>query len=691
MLRHYINDQLVDEPAEWEGLTEELVRDYDERMIYVRYPNNLTFVGGGYSTLRTIFEDGYCNTATYRLEKQCGDGWDTLFDAVIIIADITWNLSKCTADTPITDTSVGAKILNNKNVEVFAGAARTKNGLGLTPVPPIALEYFNETTGAYSPNLRNTYDWGLCMAHLLSFISDNTITFQSDWYTNLPDDEKFGLVTGVELRTFSGDTRTPSYNFKDLFGFVWKSDNLMAGIVDNVFRLETADYWNGTGELVTYLNQEDLEQSIDTDMLYARVRMGSEDAIKNEDADPQYPLIYVGLRTFAEEEYTLEGQCNTDTALELVLPFVVCTNAISDTLGANDDLDERVFVVQYTESTSRATQGVYLADPGPPYLYNERFLNINVINRWDLPSAGISYYSDVNASFRAEYTVGPTAPATITINPTGAASATTTTNRWQFDNDYTAPNFDIGNNWGNGTGAGTPVSQANSRYTAPIQGYYTINVVNRLRILSVTPPVPVGTNPIPNTRIFILARTIWRHFNSAGTLLNTYTSPSPFPPFTGPVLPTSAYQIRGVVGTFDITHEQGMYLQATDYVEVGFSIVGYTSNNIQGIGFPQNPASPMSIEYSILNGTYCETTFVATFGGEVTPPDPDAYYATVLEFTRHIDDQTWAAAKADYSLLMGIAPDGSTVRKGYLRNVSRRVYDGETEVELIANRNQTNV
>ena len=48
MLRHYINDQLVDEPAEWEGLTEELTRDFDERMIYVRYPNNLTFVGGGY-------------------------------------------------------------------------------------------------------------------------------------------------------------------------------------------------------------------------------------------------------------------------------------------------------------------------------------------------------------------------------------------------------------------------------------------------------------------------------------------------------------------------------------------------------------------------------------------------------------------------------------------------------------------
>ena len=573
-------------------------------------------------------------------------------------------------------------------MEVFAGAARTKNGLDLTPVPAIDLQYFDDGTGVYSVNTRKTYDWGLCMAHLLSFISDNTITFQSDWYDNLPDDDKFGLVTGVELRTFSGDTRTPSYNFKDLFGFAWKADNLMAGIVDNVFRLETSDYWNGTNEVVTYLNQEDLEQSIDTDLLYARVRMGSEDAIKNEGADPAYPLIYVGLRTFAEEGYTLEGQCNTDSALELVLPFVVCTNAIVDTLNGNDDLDERVFVVQYNPNTEEATQGSYLTGSGAPYLYNERFLNLNVINRWDLPSAGISYYSDVNASFRAEYTVGPTAPATITINPTGAASATTTTNRWQFDNDYTAPNFDIGNNWGNGTGAGTPVSQANSRYTAPIQGYYTINVVNRLRILSVTPPVPVGPGPFPTSRIFILARTIWRHFNSAGTLLNTYTSPAPL---TSPTLPVSTFQIARVVGTFDVTHEQGMYLQATDYVEVGFSIVGYTSNNIQGIGIPQNPASPMSIEYSILNGTYCETTFVATFGGEVTPPDPDAYYATVLEFTRHIDDQTWAAAKADYSLLMGIAPDGSTVRKGYLRNVSRRVYDGETEVELIANRNQTNV
>ncbi len=704
-LRHLLNGSVItDEPGGWPDFTEEIERNLDERIIHLKYPNTLVFVGDGYFTLRQQYLDGICNEVGYACEQYWNGGWQRVCEGVIYISDIVWNLSKGTADTAITDTTVGARILNNKQVKVFPTAALSKNGEAITPVPPIALEVFDPaaTEATYIAEERIAYDWGLCMAHLLSAISDNEVGFASDWYDSLPDTERFALINGVNLRTALADTRPSEYSLQDLWAFAWKSDNLMAGIEQTVngpvFRVETDAYWKGAPSGVVMLSQEDLEQSIDTDALYAAVKMGSEGAIKNEAIEPEYSLPYVGLRTFTEETYNLKGQCNTDNVLDIFLPFIVCSNAIEDAVVNDDDgNDEEVFVIQYDRTTSKAVKSDYLTNNGAPWLYNERFLNINVVNRWSLPADGVSYFADVDAAFRAEGTgtTGPFSDDFTTGHTLGQTTPTYQTQaRHQFDNDYTAPNFDPSNQWGNGTTQGNPVSNADSRYTAPAQGLYAFEVGQVLNVNQYSVTGSVGGVTV--NRAWVLPYVVFKHFNSANVLQGSWTHGTA----TSGVSVESEFPAIDGVGSVTNVCTQEVYMQAGDYLEVWFDIGTWISLQANGGGFvtqtPQVNIGPFVnvqhfIEYTLSPGSWVRTTYVATFGGSITAADPDGYFSTKLEFSRHIDNQQWAGLRGNFALSVDVGEDETTPRRGYIRAASRKIASGETDWELTANRDQTNV
>ena len=703
-LRHRLNGvALADEPGGWADFTEDLDRDLDERIIYLKYPNTLNFVGDGYWTLRRLFEENYCNEVAYNLEQFCNGGWQVLFNGAIIISDITWNLSKCTADTPITDTAVGARILNNKSVTAFALATLSKSRVAITPVPPIDLEVYdpaaNEAT--YLGTTRIGYDWKLCMQHLLAFITDGLVGFRSDWYDALPDDERFCLVNGVNLRTAQTDTRPPEYSFRDLWEFAWKSDNLMAGIEQTeqgpVFRVETEAFWYAAPGSIILLDQEDIEQSIDTDLLYASVKMGSQGAIKNEAIAAKYSLPYVGLRTFSEESYALEGQCNTDNALDLELPFIVCTNAIEDAVVNNDDgNDDEVFVIQYDRTNSKAVKRSYLTSDAEPWLYNERFLNLNVVRRWRLPASGVTYYADEDAAFRAERTVVGGSYDDI-FNTFGSIGSTQVDARFQFDNDYTLPNFDTSNVWGNGTTPGNPVSNANSRFTAPARLLVGLEVQQIVRVTDYV--VPSGVPFTFLARVFVLPTIKIRHYNSADVLLNEYvfTVANTGQNWNSGVLPALS-----ATGQYVNTITQEVYMQINDYVEVWFkgetwiqsAAAGNTRTGTQQAQGPYPITSGTIpehyVRYILAEGSYVRTVYVATFGGEVITATPEEFYSTKLEFTRSMDNVGWSEIRSNFAAAMQVAHDSSTIRIGYPRAVSRKLATGDTEWELIANRDQAN-
>ena len=124
--------------------------------------------------------DFHCQGSTYRVVR-----------GVISLADIEWNLNRCTAKVKVQDDGYGARIFNNKDIGVFPTSEVTKNGDALTPVTAIDLEVFDPTAafGTYLAQTRKAYDWLECMTDLVGYITDGELTVQSNWYDALPDDE----------------------------------------------------------------------------------------------------------------------------------------------------------------------------------------------------------------------------------------------------------------------------------------------------------------------------------------------------------------------------------------------------------------------------------------------------------------------------------------------------------------------
>jgi hypothetical protein len=353
-----------------------------------------------------------------------------------------------------------------------------------------------------------------------------------------------------------------------------------------------------------------------------------------------------------------------------------------------------VFVIQYDRTTDEATKGDYLTNQGGPYLYNERLLNLSIVNRWRLRANGVTYFDDISASFRAEYTGAPLAES-YTYTGSGYPLGTIPgpgidfEARFTFDNDYTAPNFDNGNDWGNGTTPGTPVTNADSRYTAPAQGFYSFEIGQRVRVSEFTNP----WTPFDQRRLFLFPAIILKKYNAANVLVETVTRTV--------VQETNAYFNTGDLVPFVATGDYlqtatiEVYMQPTDYVEVWFQMGLWIQLATPTRGSQQLPLSVgesvRNVSYEFMPDSYVRTNFVASFGGQVVQGDPDGYYATNLTFERHIDNQSWTRVKTEFQEAIRVAHDRDTVRRGYIQEASRTIATGNTQWTLICNRQQDNV
>lgn len=675
-LTHYIDGNGIDEPVGWEDFTEDLERNFDQRIIATTYPIEVTFTGGANETLRALYLENFCATVTYEVDFHCQGSTYRVVRGVISLADVEWNLNKCTAKVKVQDDGYGARIFNNKDIKVYPTANVTKNGLALTPVTPIALEVYDPTAavGTYLADTRVAFDWLACMEHIVGYITDNELTAQSNWYDGLDDAERFALVYGHELRVADGSSLAPYYSFKDLFANAWKKYNLWAYVERSatgapILRIETDADTYGTGTAIAMLKQDDLLQGIDTDLLYARVEIGSEKFIKDESSG--YSLPYLPMQGFTREEYHLLGTCNTDAVLNLVSSFVIDNDVIEDSaINNSDDHDNEVFMIQYDQITNKAVKSTYLIPGGPPFLYNEALLNITVANRWRLQADGVVNFNEEDATFQATHYADQNPYSDTVGNNTTVSSSDV---QVQFSNDFSFGNFDNGNNYGNGTIPGNPVSQANSRYADPILGFYQFgNLLN----WSVRRQFTIATGGYTET-IQITSRL--RRFNS----LNVQVSVQDV---------TTVHTITGDAGgsslVVDMTdsysdlHTFSALLQPGDYVMImqwyTYSILA--DELIAGVDF----------DFTLTTGTNFYTLFVATGGGVLVEADPDEYKATKYTFDRHSNTAEWIALRDDPTQNVIVATDSEALRTTYPLKVSRNIATGETAWETIADRNQPN-
>lgn len=668
MSQHYLNGQQVQEPRGWSDFEMVLERDPKDRIIGVKAPLTVTFVEGSYRTLRDIFEQDVCEIIPYEVRESCGSVSLPVLRGSIVLADVDWNLSKCQAECTIVDDSIYARIRNNWRVPISPQSPESMNGVAITPVTFRDIEVFDpsDPVGDYLTPTRAMYDWYQCFEHAVAYVSDGLIPIVSDWYAALPDNERWAVVRGFQLRTGNTNPERQQvvYTFTELWSEMAKMYNLYMCVVRDangnpVVRIEPDEYWFGPDVLRDYPSQPDLVQSIDRNQLYSRVDIGSEDAQSNR-SGINGSLPYTPLGTFFLEEYSFEGACNQDEILDLMAEWLRCSNRIElAVVSGSQEHDDTIFLVQYTATTDQATKTDYFTEGGP-WLYNVAGLNVNVLNRHNLPgNVGIPLAADT-AAFLAERTASVANPSWTNLVPTGGTQVPIFIlgNTFQFDDDYTFPFFDAGDNYGGTTVQGNPVPALQSVYDAPVAGWYVFRASINWEVLSGEFSSP-ECNPRPRVRLTFI------RYNAA----NTQLSFAHF--FSDP----STVQGAGIQN-FTIAH--GFGLQPTDRVRVFASF--------DDLGRQQPCALPYGVTVAMRPGSTLGTIFTPIAGGAVTSIDPGAARIVTLNFERHMTATDWVDILSDPRPAFRVAPDATSFRTGHFAKISRRT-DGRTTFDLISPRN----
>jgi hypothetical protein len=671
---HYLNGSVIPEPGGFADFSEELIRDYDQKIISTKYPLDLVFTEGNYDVLRTLFLSGYCAVATYAATTTC-DGEE--FDCVrgtIKLGDVQWNLNKCSAQVPVADDGYGARIANNSTIEATPAATSTKNGLDLTPVTPIGIMYYASTGGALG--VRSSYDWLECMNHIVRLITDNEVIVESAWYDDLPNDERYSIVYGLEMRTATGTTPAPRISYGKLYDELAKKYNLLGAIVRNtygapVFKIEPESYWNGDPDApIHYIyNQDDLIQSVDSERLYASMRLGSKVFIK--DQTNQFPYPFLNIRSFTDEVVNIVGTCNTDAQLDLTSEWIIDTNVIYDSIeNGNDEYDDDIFLVQYNPVSFEATMGRYLVPLSDPLLYNEQLLNINVANRYDLQGNLAQYIGPQDISFRAAYTNTPVTNQVydFVLPNSNGVEYTSTRYVFKYDNDYTSPNYDTGNAWGNGTAQGSPVTQANSRYTTTVQGFFELHEHTRWTVNKTAFSYGASSDLDSVVEERTLRLEVER-YDVGNALIATYTYDD---------MRTGGVSINNTVHVYDSDFYMQIPLDAGDYLIVNKVYIFKTSG-----GDGTYLVSSQTNQFRAITPSYIETSFIAT-GGGVIEGDPDNYRAVVHEFDRHLTDGVWNQIKDAPESNIVVSTGDQPMYPGVPYIISRNVSTGKTTWKLLS-------
>jgi len=526
--RFFLNDQPCPEPLNWMDFTETIKRDNEVHGFVFTYDDELQFGGEGYKVINDIFRTEFCAELEFRAEQRCGSDWELVALMLIKIPDMDTNLNRCICSIKGTDSTYFGMIHNNRDLIVPMDSEFSKNGIPITPCPEVDFKVFNPTLNGddhvvYRPELRTAYDQRDVLEYVLRYITDNRITtVQSAYFDNFtwipsegfgvdPDDVgdvSFLFLPGIELRRHgeqpvSLTIQNINITFAGLMDTLHKKHGLFWRIQGSTMIIEPYAS-NFDTPSIDIVSQREIERTVMTELLYAKVSVGSATNIK--DRELAFALPYVDLIAHADQEYPLGGVCNTDNILDLVNDYVIDSNIIEKTIAYGDVLeptdteqeyDDQVFYVQYfkTATGNFACFSTYFIRPQPSdnptgVVYNPDLFNSVVLTKHQLPS-GFSLQTLVNDdNFRASMTEYrnvltdendflPTTSVGLTPQQQGGLLALFGISGWSFQNvidqaqefltfndDFTPPNFDPNDNY----------DLDDFSYIAPVSGVYQFEI-----------------------------------------------------------------------------------------------------------------------------------------------------------------------------------------------------------------------
>ncbi len=627
-----------------DGFKEIIERDYSIRGVVLKYPNSLIFWGDSYKYLLDEFtKNGFCGSVSVTINRLNSNGSDQSLKGIIFLSDVVWNWDNTTCEATIEDDNWSARIVNNLDLKVNVLAEKTKNGLDM--VTTIS----QRNVDTYDPNeiaLTWTYDcWGVdvisAMDQIVKFISDNVISFESDFLLNtgLLSNQGILLTTGLSLRTTNEDTILVSMG--SLLMGLSKLYNLWFDLQEQtdgtyVFKLEPESFWFNTEADASFRRIKGINQRTFDSILYSSVEVGSDG--RKSLGGAVVTLDYYPITTHLNEELYVFGDCNINDKLDLVNEFVYDTNAIEDVVvNGNDDWDDRLFLFEYDVVNNRASKNKF-ADNGssltPPFYYNKSMLNGNVLRRYFFQNDLVQTFGNEDQGFEATLS----ADSAVIITDTVVAPLI-------FDVEI----LDISGNYDTVTG----------RYTAAGNGTYTFEIMLPISIISKTSPDDT-----------IAIAGLWIKRDAATTIYEQIGVTSVILDGVNATQKVQVFVYEAVLTT---------YLELNDTIEFQLSIQLLKAQ----------PTNVIQAQYYANNSSF-KTLAVYDGGGTFFKNDLKDYRASILDFVAGVNDSDWSDIKADKAYQFEVDRDGVTIMKAWIKKLERDFLTTEVNCELITNLDQTN-
>lgn len=693
-----INNTLVkEEPDGWEQLTETFRVDRDSGARSLTIDSALKLYSDGYDLLRDLWDSGSLGqeVTVSAEEQQTLGNWVEVYRGIIKLPALKWRHNPDSVELRIEDDSYYSKIKNNQGIKVKLDLPKSKNEVAITPVTWLTRAGFTPSTGTYDQTFKSARAIDV-LRFLVEWMTDKAVGVKSDLLDIGGELESLDFTVGLFFRSPTA-TDIPSISFRDFWSGLSKERDIAFTIETGTdgrptLRVEDAAYFYPTTQGITVPDAKEVNETVDTDRLYAKVRVGSSTV-----ADEVYLQFPEGIRFlgFKEEEYTLLGQGNLDAELDITTSFVKSSNVIEEALvNGVDTYDEDYIWVQVDQGGNAAIRANWLLT-APPYYYNRDLTNQKTLDSFigSLPETvaadlgdngdGFLAYQDNPAEFIAEQEIY--APGDTNSQFLSAVYQV------RFANDYSGPGYDadgVANNYGNGTAQGSPVSRANSRYTAPANGAYNFEDRIMVRVMANQSNYYEGQG---RNVLQVTVKARIEYYDSSNTIIDfveaqefiTRTDSGGTYPDCGPI---DEYLF------FNQT-DNSRALVATDYAVVKLQVRTDTARgNKDGVSNTQLSDTVVeqigdidSITGSVRTYFKCTSNIG---GGIYKTVNSRDYRAVRLEFNHPMTAKQWEDFKADTSSIITVV-SGNKVFSGYADQITYKRFQNTAGFQLITSKNQS--
>ena len=242
---------LTDQPKGWQEIKRKVKRDSLTKSLIISYTSKLTFVGDGYTyLLGRIESEGLCGTSTIEIIDQQNN--IEVFGN-IRYADAVIDITNCTIEAVVEDDNYYAEIQRLRNYKVNVNNTTTLDGSAIADIgvscPAVINNYgvlTNDGTTIYdltpqaftftpggSPSLTlwnwNTYPVYDTFEYILNVLTNNNITFQSDFFD--PNNTYTVAIKKVEVSGSISIGDTISWSFTNRWGVVYSGSLLTTSTI----------------------------------------------------------------------------------------------------------------------------------------------------------------------------------------------------------------------------------------------------------------------------------------------------------------------------------------------------------------------------------------------------------------------------------------------------------------------------